>query len=309
MTLVLHTGKRTFENEESAIEQQRGEKLMCPKELFKRYTMKEIKQWKGLDLYYLMGVYKEEADGFSDAEFKNAFKKQAKLFHPDILNSFQIEDGGASFIALTRAYNVLSTPGKKKQYDCVFFDESIPESKQYTPEEFFSVFTPVFKRNAVFSTKPYSVDFGDAKTPEDQVVSFYRFWQSFESSRSFEFLCSEEDCLNREAKRQAVLKNKEILSQKKMEDNQRIKKLIEVSIKNDPRLKQNKKANKPAEAVTVDSEGWKSTELAKLAQLIKSHPRTLKNRVELIASSFIRYFPSRNKKDLPRKILQLEQTK
>lgn len=308
MNIVLHTGPRTLAKIDSIVEQQRGEKLASPVDFFAKYTMEQITYWKEIDLYYLMGVDKEATDSFSDAEFKTAFKKQAKLFHPDVLRSFNIQDNGASFIALTKAYQTLSNPAKKRQYDCVFFDEAIPENRSYAAEEFFRVFAEVFSRNAVFSIKPYTVDFGDAETPEPQVVAFYKFWQAFESSRSFEYLCSDEDCINRESKRQILQKNREILSKKKLEDGQRIRKLIEIAIKNDPRLKR-KNSSAPAPAVTVDSDGWKNTELAKLAQLIKSHPRTLKNRLEIIAASFLRYFPSRNKKELLRKIVEIEQGK
>lgn len=56
------------------------------------------------------------------------------------------------------------------------FDDFIPEDKSYTSAEFFEIFTPVFKRNAYYSTVQPSPEIGDASTNIKKVLKFYDFW-------------------------------------------------------------------------------------------------------------------------------------
>lgn len=62
------------------------------------------------DLYGLLGVDK----GVSDAELKRAYRKLARQYHPDVN-----KDPGAAdkFKKIQKAYDILSNPQKKAQYD------------------------------------------------------------------------------------------------------------------------------------------------------------------------------------------------
>lgn len=280
------------------------ETLTKAEDFFKKYSVDQIKDWKSLDLYFLMGLDSEKED-HTENELKDAFRKQAKLFHPDKLVSKNIDDNGATFIALSRAYQTFTNPQKKRQYDCIAFDESIPEDRAYSAEEFFLEFGPAFQRNAKYSRKPYTVCLGHADSPDEHVVSFYKFWQSFESTRSFEFLCEDEDCQSREMRRQVQKKNKEVLDEKKQQDNVRIRKLINLSIKHDPRVNKNAKKQAPAEPETIDADGWKSSEVAALAKLAKQYPRGMKNRLDIIFSGFARH-SRRTKREMQGKLLKID---
>ncbi|KAI5161636.1 DnaJ-like protein subfamily C member 2 [Nematocida ausubeli] len=302
---VTHYSGPTGLTERKEKPAQKVELMKSPKDLFARYTIEDIKDWKSLDLYYLMGFSQEDAKMYTEEKFKVAFRKQAKLFHPDKLLSCKIEDGGASFIALTKAHEVLSNPHKRRLYDFIAFDETIPADKEYTTEEFFSVFDEAFTRNSVFSAKPYTVSLGNIDSKDADIVAFYKFWQNFESIRAFEFLCKDEDYQSREMRRQAAAENKQLLDEKKMKDNQRIRSLVALAIKYDPRVNKESKA-KPKQEITFDSDGWKNTEVEALTKIAAKTPIRTKNRIDIIFSALSRFAPSRNKRDVQAKLLKID---
>ena len=62
------------------------------------------------DLYEILGVSKDA----SDSEIKNAFRRRARELHPDVNKAADAED---QFKELNEAYDVLSDPNKRAQYD------------------------------------------------------------------------------------------------------------------------------------------------------------------------------------------------
>jgi len=302
MELVHYRGKPSAKREAEKREKKIREKMSEAADLFRRYSLDQIKSWKSLDLYYLLGTTEEEAENLTESQFKEIFRKRARMFHPDCLKLINIQDNGLSFIALTKAHYTLSSASRRRLYNHAAFDEELPEDREYMPEEFFEVFSDVFRRNEVFSAKEGGFSLGDQTTPESEVVAFYKFWQGFESSRVFDFFCEDEDCTSRESRRHIAQQNKEMLDRKKAEDNRRIRKLVSLSIKHDPRIK---KVKQSAE-VTVDADGWKSTEVERMVQLLKMYPASLKNRQEIVFSNFSKYFPNKEKKDVLKKIIKIE---
>ena len=62
------------------------------------------------DLYEILGVSKDA----SDSEIKKAFRRRARELHPDVNKAADAED---QFKELNEAYDVLSNPNKRAQYD------------------------------------------------------------------------------------------------------------------------------------------------------------------------------------------------
>lgn len=62
------------------------------------------------DLYEILGVSKDA----SDSEIKKAFRRRARELHPDVNKAVDAED---QFKELNEAYDVLSDPNKRAQYD------------------------------------------------------------------------------------------------------------------------------------------------------------------------------------------------
>lgn len=73
--------------------------------------------------------------------------------HPDKNNAVRIESGGGEdyFSCITKAYEQLGlSEQKRRAYDSVDpkFDDSIPDDKMITSDNFYDILAPVFVRNA-----------------------------------------------------------------------------------------------------------------------------------------------------------------
>lgn len=313
MPLVIYRGERKQGVSCIAESPQYMEGARNAQEVLERYSLEDLRQWKTLDLYYILGLRRDRDEKRGPLEFKEAYKRQAKMFHPDSLKSKSLDDGGLLFIALNRALQVMTDPAKKSLYDDFFFDESIPEDRAYEEAEFFRAFGEAFQRNSRFSAKSPVPAMGTAASTEAEVRGFYKFWQTFESARAFEFMCEDEDCPNREGRRHVAKQNRKIVADRKMEDNLRIRRLVSLAMKRDPRVSQ--KAGRSKEAKEnkenkeeVRDDGWSSVEASALERAASTYPPSSKNRLDLIYAAFKKAAQSaRTKKEVLLKMVQLEQ--
>jgi len=210
-------------------------------------------QWKKHDMYVILGLEKKRIHSTPD-DIKQAYRKQVLRHHPDKLKQQGkcSEDEDSFFKCIQKAWEVLSDPVRKQQFDSVdpTFSDEIPKENVVLKSEhdFYQIFGPVFERNAIFSKRQPVPRLGDEQSSRQDVESFYSFWINFESWRRFEWLDEEETqgVENRADKRWLEKKNKAAREKHKKEDNARIIRLTELALKKDPRMQRWKEADKAA---------------------------------------------------------------
>ena len=123
-------------------------------------------------------------------QIKKAYQKVALVDHPDkkMASGMKADEVNKRWLLVQKAWETLSNKQKRRQYDSNFdFDDWIPSGKEVfdTADDFFSLYGPVFKRNARFSQKKNVPVIGDDQTDVKSVHKFYTFWNRFESWREF----------------------------------------------------------------------------------------------------------------------------
>ncbi|KAG5457783.1 MAG: hypothetical protein BJ554DRAFT_2123 [Olpidium bornovanus] len=136
------------------------------------------------------------------------------------------------------AFNVLSDPVKKRQFDSVDpgIQDEFPSSKEQG--DFFALYSRFFEMEARFSNRQPVPLLGSYDSPKKDVEEFYDFWYNFDSWRSFEYLDKHDTDLadNRDDKRYMDKKNRAERAQRKKEDNAKLRKYVDQTLKFDPRI-------------------------------------------------------------------------
>jgi len=87
------------------------------------------------------------------------------------------EEGDEMFKAITDAFELLSNPKKRRDFDSLDeFDDSIPSFDAASGEDFLQTFAPVFERNSRWSEVQPAPLLGEADAPFEEVAVFYNFW-------------------------------------------------------------------------------------------------------------------------------------
>eukprot|EP01130_Rhizamoeba_saxonica_P006438 TRINITY_DN2563_c0_g3_i2.p1 TRINITY_DN2563_c0_g3~~TRINITY_DN2563_c0_g3_i2.p1 ORF type:complete len:457 (-),score=128.78 TRINITY_DN2563_c0_g3_i2:32-1402(-) len=140
---------------------------------------------------------------------------------------------------IQKAYDTLGNIKLRKQYDSQEpFDNSIPTAADVTEDNFFEVLAPYFDRNAKWSTKKRVPQLGNMETTWKQVQKFYEFWFNFQSWRDFSYEDEYdlEEAESREEKRWMDRRNQKIRSKFTTEERSRIRSLVNMAYKKDPRV-------------------------------------------------------------------------
>lgn len=225
------------------------------------------------DLYELLELGDKRWHATAD-DIKKSFRRISLIYHPDKI-SHQGEEAKlnseAHFKAVKKAYDVLADKKKRAAYDSIDdVDDSIPSERDATasPQRYFEKFGACFALNARWSVSDRVPELGDDKTDMKAVNKFYDFWYSFKSWRDFsfdlEFDTDQAEC--REEKRWMERQNSKSVKSKKQEENARIRRLVDLAYKHDPRILREKQAAKDKKDAEKNAKRRKVEEAARLVK-------------------------------------------
>ena len=161
--------------------------------------------------------------------------------HPDKKAASGRSEDDQFFKCIQKATEVLLDPVKRRQYDSVDEEADVepPTKKQLQKGDFYKLWSKVFKAEGRFSKSHPVPTFGDSKSNKEHVESFYNFWYNFDSWRTFEYLDEDvpDDNENRDQKRHVERKNANARKKKKVEDNARLRKMLDDVSAGDERIK------------------------------------------------------------------------
>ncbi|KAF9361649.1 hypothetical protein BGX26_000601 [Mortierella sp. AD094] len=232
---------------------------------------RDAKEWKTQDHYRMLGLGSVRWRA-SPELIKKAHRTKVLVHHPDKKSG---ASGGNSthddglFKCLQKAYEILSDPVKRRQYDSVdpIPEESYSALKEGADLPFVDAWRPVFEREARFSVKDRKEipGIGSMESTKEEVEAFYGFWYSFESWRTFEYLDKEEGDgpENRDDKRYLEKKNKAERAKLKKEDISRLRKIVDTAFALDPRMAAFKEQDREAKE-TKKKERQEQAQKAKL---------------------------------------------
>lgn len=203
------------------------------------------------DLYELLELGEKRWHATAD-DIKKSFRRISLTYHPDKiahLGEKAREDSEAHFKAVMKAYDILSDKKKRAAYDSIDdVDDSIPTERDATasPARFYEKFGECFALNSRWSISNRVPELGDDTSDLDSVNKFYDFWYSFKSWRDFsfdlEYDTDQAEC--REEKRWMDRQNAKHVKAKKLEESARIRRLVDLAFKHDPRLQRERAAAK-----------------------------------------------------------------
>lgn len=207
------------------------------------------KDWKMQDHYAVLGM-KNLRYKATDDDIKRAYRQKVLKHHPDKRKAQgeEVRSDDDYFTCITKAYEVLGTPVKRRSYDSVdhTVDDSIPTTAEIKKDGFYKAFTNCFESNSRWSEKKHVPLLGDENSLREQVERFYAFWYEFESWREFSYLDEEEKekGADREERRWIEKQNKAARAKLKKEEMARIRSLVDLAYAHDPRIQYFKQEDK-----------------------------------------------------------------
>lgn len=177
----------------------------------------------------------------TDDDIRNSYRKIVLRHHPDKRKAGgeAIDPENDYFTCITRAYEFLGVPAKRRSYDSVdpYFHDDLPTQSE-VDKDFFGVLGPAIKLNARWSERKHVPLLGDENSSRKHVERFYDFWYNFQSWREYSYLDEEdkEKGQDRDERRWIDKQNKTMRLKKKKEEMARIRQLVDLAYNNDPRI-------------------------------------------------------------------------
>ncbi|XP_031617916.1 dnaJ homolog subfamily C member 2 [Contarinia nasturtii] len=238
------------------------------------------KEWKDQDHYHVLGL-KTLRYNATDDDIKRAYRKIVLKHHPDKRKAQgeNVHTDSDYFTCITKAYETLGNPTKRRSYDSVdpIFDDSLPTQSEIN-KNFYETFSKYFGLNARWSEKKRVPEIGGEDANREHVENFYNFWYSFESWREYSYLDEEDKDKgqDRDERRWIDKQNKAVRIKRKKEEMSRIRALVDLAYNNDPRIvrikneeKEKKQAAKRARMSAVQAQRAEEERVLKEAQLAK----------------------------------------
>lgn len=256
-----------------------------------RYTKDKFKEWKKVDLYFILGIDSLRDEPIPESLLFTQYRKQMLKYHPDADKTSSVE----AFLIIKKAYTILKNPVSRRKFDSIYFDEELPEDIEYEDSNFFKVFGEVFDRNAKFSNNQPVPKIGDIDSTQEEIENFYRFWKTFDSWRTFEYTDAEDyEGMSRDERKYHEKKNKSNRDKLKNADILRMRKLVEISLKRDPRVQKYRSSEltKKVGNMSFDinpkllSGTWKEDDLRLLNSLMTKHKKGTRYDTGLICENF-----------------------
>ena len=217
------------------------------KEQFSGNALRLSNLVKEVNLYQILCV----GESCGSDEIKKSYRKLVLEKHPDKLASDvsprTAEKGRAEFLQIQEAFEVLSDERNRRLYDSSLpFDDTLPTEKIESDDQFFSQFGPAFTRNERWCITRPIPSLGTPACCREKVESFYDFWfNKFESWRDFSHH-DEHDLKHadsRDERRWMEVQNARIRKKRLAEETSRIRRLVDLSYKADPRIRAFKQAD------------------------------------------------------------------
>lgn len=204
------------------------------------------------DHYQILGL-EDLGIAATEQHIKTAYRKLALEYHPDKGRKAQEgEDDNESqlnpeqkvkkeiWLKIQKAYETLMDPEKRRKFDSSLpFDESIPDDEDITDENFYELFTEVFNRNAMWAKNKPAPQLGGPKTPIKKVFKFYKYWDSFETTRDFSNYDEYdlEEAADKYEKRYMQKENMKCREKYVKAERVRLNELHRIAYRNDPRVR------------------------------------------------------------------------
>ena len=131
------------------------------------------KECKEQDHYRVLGIPRLRIRA-TEEQIRKAYRFKVLRHHPDKRRAAgeDIREDDDYFTCITRAFETLGAPAKRRSYDSVDpeFDDDLPELKKGVSEaEFLAAYGPAFERNARWSVKKHVPKLGDERYKKNTV--------------------------------------------------------------------------------------------------------------------------------------------